>query len=375
MLLLGILFNKGKNMNQLIIEKAKKIGIDIIRFTSQLNYDYLKGYLVERINNNYNNEFEEQDVNKRIDVKGVFPECKSIVACAFPYAQGYHKSGSSDKGIISVSSFGLDYHHIVRNNLENLVNELKRYINFKYKICVDTSPLIDKEICRSAGIGYYGKNSLLINDKLGSFIFLGYILTDIELNETVTDNINICEDCNICVISCPNKAIIKSGGINSKKCVSYLTQTKNYIPMEYRKNMRNQIYGCDICQVVCPKNKKVLSINSNNDYSQLFVDLNELLSMSNKQFELKYGKIAGSWRGKNIWKRNAIISIANLKLTNMFSQLKEELNNPSDMIKIYAAWSLMELNSKDASDLLYRNMDYENHIVKKEYVRLLEGET
>jgi epoxyqueuosine reductase len=144
--------------------------------------------------------------------------------------------------------------------------------------------------------------------------------------------------------------------------------------LEYRENVGRQIYGCDICQIVCPLNKEILNKETNEDYSDLLVDLKELIKMSNKDFISKYGPAAGSWRGRNIWKRNALISIGNLKLNSMFENVKAELQNPSDMIKIYAAWSLVKLNKSSGRDILYNNLKYENDDVKNEYLKLLEAE-
>ena len=138
--------------------------------------------------------------------------------------------------------------------------------------------------------------------------------------------------------------------------------------------MGRQIYGCDICQVVCPKNREVLNKKASEDYSDLLLDLKEILTISKKDFEKKYGYRAGSWRGRNIWKRNALIAIGNLKLNSMFDNVREELENPSETIKIYAAWSLLKLNKSVARDILVRSIKYENESVKNEYLKLLEAQ-
>jgi len=365
-------------MKQVILDIAKKMNIENIGFTNILNYDYLEQFLIERVKKDYNNELEENNIKKRLDVRNIFPQCKSIIAVGITYAKGYEKINTLDKGLLSVVSLGEDYHLKVKSMLNQLAQKINDNFKNEYMICVDTSPLIDREICKNAGIGNYGKNSLIINYNYGSFMYLGYILTDLEIeieNENlINENKDICKGCSICINSCPNNAILTDGGINTKRCVSYLTQTKLYIPLEYRKNMKNQIYGCDICQVVCPKNKKILSMESENDYNELFVDLDELLTMNNSQFNCKYGYLSGSWRGKNIWKRNSIISIANLNLITMFDKVQNELKNPSEMIKVYSAWSLMKLNKQKASDLLHSNLKYENDIIKSEYKKLLEGD-
>ena len=361
-------------MKLMITDIAKNMGIDVIGFTSTLNYSYLHDFLLNRVKKNYSCEFEEQDINKRLDARNLFPKCKSIIAIGVPYGEGYKRPLTLTKGLLSVSSYGEDYHRKVKFILNNLAENIKKYIDFEFVPCVDTTPLLDREICKNAGIGQYGKNSLLISNNYGSFINLGYLLTDIEIeNNTVIKTVDICGDCDICVKSCPNNAISKDGGINSQKCVSNLTQTKKYIPVEFRRNMRNQIYGCDVCQLVCPKNKKHLEVPATEDYSNLQVDLEELLVISKSGFKNKYGSLSGSWRGKNIWKRNALISIANLRLNSMFDLVKEELKNPSEMIKIYSSWSLMKLNSEKASNILSNNLKYENDIIRNEYIKLLEG--
>lgn len=362
-------------MKQKIVDAAKSIGISIIGFTNILDYSYLSDFLTERQNNGYSCEFEEQDIYKRLDVRNVFPQCKSIIAIGVPYAEGYNRPSSYNKGLISVVSYGEDYHKYLNFLLNSLATEIKKHVDFEYKVCVDTSPLIDREICKNAGIGNYGKNSMLINEKYGSFLNIGYLLTSLEIECTEGQNNNdICTDCDICIKSCPNKAIFREGGINATRCVSYLTQTKNYIPLDYRKSMKNQIYGCDICQVVCPKNKKNSEKLSNIDTSKLRIDLEELLNISNKEYLDKYGNLAGSWRGRNVWKRNALIAIGNLQLTHLFESVEKELNNSSPMIKMYAAWCLMNLNREKAVKILHNQLKIENDTIKTEFMKLAEAE-
>ena len=361
-------------MKEIIKDAAHKLGIDTIGISNVTDYSYMEKFLSSRKNNNLDCEFEDRDIKKRINAKNLYPDLRTIIAIGLPYGEGYKIPSSGNKGLLSVSSHGEDYHKAVTSLLIKLAEEIKPYISFKFLPCVDTSYLIDKEICKLAGIGNYGKNSLIINQNKGSFIYLGYLLTDIE---TETDSViekDICGTCNICVKGCPNNAIFESGGINAKRRVSYLTQTKKYIPLKYRESMGRQIYGCDICQIVCPLNKEVLNKEVNIVYSDLLVDLEELLNISNQNFKKKYGHTAGSWRGRNIWKRNALISIGNLKIDSMFQKVKDELQNPSDMIKIYAAWSLLKLNKPFAQDILYNNLKYENVDVKNEYLKLLEAE-
>ncbi|QSX06216.1 tRNA epoxyqueuosine(34) reductase QueG [Sedimentibacter sp. zth1] len=359
-------------MKDKILEIAKNIGIDEIGFTNTLNLDYLRPVLEKRISNNFSCEFEENNIDKRLNIKDYFVGCRSIICVAFPYAQGYKIPNKSNMGNLSVSSFGIDYHRIVKEKLNELAEKIKEIKSFNYTICVDTTPLVDRAICKNSGLGYIGNNSMLINSRYGSFVFLGYILTDLDISQDENKVNDSCGSCNICRIKCPNHAIQPDGTINTKRCVSYLTQTKDYIEIKYRKALGHQIYGCDICQYYCPKNKHILDLDTQCNYEELLVELKELFYISNKEFKIKYGHLAGSWRGKNIWKRNAIIASANMKLYEMFDIISEELKYDNDMIKLYASWALLEIDRDKAKDLIFKRIKYENEIVQNEYRKLLE---
>lgn len=360
-------------MKELIYDIAKKKGIKIVGFTDVLQYDYLTQQLITRKEKGYDCEFEVNDLSLRTNIKKYFPKCESIITLAIPYASGYKPFNKDDSGAISISSYGKDYHIIVKEKLKQLASQIEKYIKIEYEICVDTSPVIDRELCKNSGIGEYGKNHLLINDTYGSFIFLGSLLLNKKIKD-INNNLkrkNICKNCSLCIDNCPNNAIKKDGQIDTKRCISYLTQTRNYIPTEYREKMGNSIYGCDICQLVCPKNRKVLEKDTDLDYSDLSIEITELIKMSNKIFKQKYGQLAGSWRGKNIWKRNAIISAANLNYQKAKPLIIDELDNKSEMIKIYSAWALLKLDKLNGKDILKNKLVYEDENVRNEYEMLL----
>ena len=360
-------------MKDKIIEEANSLGIDKIGFSKTTRFNNLSELLSYRKVNNYICEFEEEDLNKRIDVSYLLPNCKTIITAIFPYAKGYKIPKAKNMGNISVSSYGMDYHKVLHEKLELLALGLQKYYKFNYKICVDNTPAIDRAICKNSGLGYIGNNSMLINDEYGSFVFLGSILTDLDIPvEDVNNAEDKCGNCNICINKCPNNAILDNKIINTKRCVSYLTQTKSYIPIEYRKAMGNQIYGCDICQINCPKNNKVLNKATKENYSNLLIDLKELFELSNRDFNVKYGNLAGSWRGKNIWKRNAIIACANMKYDYFYDLIKNELYSQSDMFKTYAAWALLELNREKSKDIIFNRIKHENEFISNEYKKLLE---
>ncbi len=302
-------------MKNYIIAKAKELNIDMIGFTNADPLVEIKDYLEYRKFYNIETEFEEKNLLLRIDPKLTLESCKSIIVIALSYNINYDEKPSYKyRGKLSKSSWGIDYHWVLKQKLERLIDEIKKEKDFQYKFFVDTGPLVERELAHKAGIGYYGKNCNIINEEYGSFIFIGYILTDLELNPKPNVIGSQCGECDLCLKACPGGAL-EEYRLNTKRCISYQTQTKD-IDLELKKNMGINIYGCDTCQNVCPKNKDIKESIHKEFIPKLTkgaVDIEELLSMSNKQFKLKYGSMAGSWRGRNILRRNAIIAIENIK--------------------------------------------------------------
>jgi len=334
-----------------ILNIAYTLDIDEVGFTNKTDFSYLKNDLKYRIDNNVFCEFEEKNIELRLNTNSVMRNCNTIIAAIFPYFQGYAKQNKQGFGKICSSSVGEDYHLIVKKRLEEFASKISEIYDFSYEICVDSNYLLDKEICKNAKLGYIGKNSLLINKKYGSFVFLGYILTDLNINDDEVQKysetklpLDSCGDCKSCINNCPNNALSNEGKMNVKKCLSYLTQTKEIIPIKYRKAMGSQIYGCDVCQLICPKNIFAYEQFCEND--ELYVDIEELLTISKKEFKTKYSHLAAAWRGKNIWKRNAIIVAANTNRIDLYDLIKKDIDNPSPMIKYYASWCIDELERK-----------------------------
>lgn len=300
-----------------IINKSKELNIEMIGFTNSEPLFNLEEYLKYRIANNIITEFEETDINKRIDPKLTMPNCKTIIVIALSYNIDFkEKSSYRLKGSLSKSSWGMDYHKILQSKMVDLINEIKKNQDFEYKYFVDTGPLVDRELAKKSGLGYYGKNCNIINDDYGSFIFIGYILTDLEFKIDTNSIINECGECDLCIRACPTKALEEPYRLNPKKCISYLTQTKKPLDLYLKEKMGIKIYGCDTCQLVCPKNKDVKK-SIHEEFVPIltsgFIDIEELLVMSNREFKAKYGSMTGSWRGKNILKRNSINALENIK--------------------------------------------------------------
>ena len=365
---------------------SEEIGLDIIEVTDSKPLIEYKDYLRKRIENNENVEFEESDINKRINPKLSFESVKSIIVVAISYNTGYtRKLENKNKlyGKLSTISFGVDYHKVLNDKMEILANRLKEIdSNFEYRRVVDTGPLLEKAIAKKAGIGWQGKNTLIINNKYGSKISIGYLLTNIEFeifeeNKKILDY-NDCGDCKICISACPTKALNGDYTMNSKKCISYLTQTKNMIPYDLRDKMGVQVYGCDICQSVCPHNIGVYLTKFECFLPKKtfgLVDIEELFLMNNSEFKKKYGDMTGSWRGKNILLRNSAIALANIRNERAYKLLIKNINNSSEMVREYIYWALFLYRREhpEVLSIIEREIQFEKEILKDEIYKLMSN--
>ena len=315
-------------MIKTISDIAKGLDIDIVGFAGNEVLSGLQGVLESRISKGLATEFEPKSVKDRIDPTMTLRECKGIITIAVPYNTACETSSRvTIKGSLSRSSWGLDYHIVVKKLLKELSGRLESVLGGSYLTFADTGPLVDRELAYRSGLGYYGKNCCIINPIYGSYVFIGYILTSLELSSDAIPIESQCGDCRLCLDACPTGALEAPGVLNPHKCISYLTQTKEYIPEELQKRMGVKIYGCDTCQAVCPKNKGVRS-SRHKEFQPLktggCVDIKELLEMSKRDYTDKYGDMAGSWRGRSVLIRNALIAIKNMGIE---SELEDQLEN------------------------------------------------
>jgi len=364
------------DLKKYIIDKSRAIGIDTIGFTNCKPFNNLENLLLDRKNKNYELEFEHKCIDDRIRPKNLMAECRTIIVIGVSYNIEFNDKNTKPifRGSLSRSSWGLDYHHVLKNKMEMLADEIKKVKKFNYIVNVDTSPLVDRELAKKSGVGWYGKNCSIINDEYGSFIFIGHIMTDLVIDCDEEEQ-SKCGDCSLCQNACPTGALQEAYKTNPKICVSYLTQAKVKIPYELREKMGVKIYGCDTCQLVCPKNKdvkhsKIEEFVPNETGSH--IDIMEFFNMSNNDFKAKYGKMSGSWRGKNILKRNCLIALGNIKDIRLIDFLKKAIVDSSPMVREYAAWALLKTDRKLGTNIVQDHLKVEtdSKVVSELYLLL-----
>ena len=358
------------NVTQLqteLIEYAHSIGVDKIGFTTAAPFHELKNRLRRQQQLSYQSGFEEANIELRTEPLQLLPEAESIIAIALAYPSRMENAPQGKKGerrgIFCRASWGVDYHTAVRERLR-LIEEwlIARVPNVKVKSMVDTGELVDRAVAERAGIGWSGKNCSIITPEFGSYVYLGEVMTNIPFapNTPMEDE---CGDCNLCIDVCPTGAIVAPGQLNSQRCIAFLTQTKGFLPDEFRAKIGNRLYGCDTCQTVCPKNKGKL----NWIHDEFTADpelakplLQPLLSISNKEFKAKFGHVSGSWRGKKPIQRNAILALAHFKEQSAMPDLMEVLQKDErPVIRGTAAWAIGKIGAENAKQVLLQAREVE----------------
>ena len=200
----------------------------------------------------------EREPEKRVDPELLFPGVRSIIVAAVNYFTPHAHSGDSTKGKISRYAWGDDYHDVLKKKLVELLEWVaERRPETRGKICVDTAAFMDKAWAVRAGIGWLGKHSNVITMDQGSWVFLGSILLDIDLEADAVPVLDHCGTCTACLDACPTRAIVEPYVVDSRKCISYATieLRDEELPGEIASNLNGWLYGCDICQDVCPWNR------------------------------------------------------------------------------------------------------------------------
>ncbi len=348
-------------LKQEIIEYSQVIGIDKIGFASASTFDELKNRLLRQQELGYQSGFEEPDIEKRTNPALLMEGASTIISIALAYPSKMSKRVVSKKGqrrgLFARASWGLDYHLILKERLSKLEEFIKERVpEANCKPMVDTGELSDRAVAERAGIGWSGKNCAIITPEFGSYVYLGEMITNLPFapDEPMEDR---CGDCNKCIEACPTGALVQGGQINAQRCISFLTQTKDFILDEFREKIGNRLYGCDSCQTACPENKgRNFHFHEEMEADPEMVKplLKPLLKLSNRQFKASFGTLAGAWRGKRPIQRNAIIALAHFKDETAVDDLVDVLNHdPQPVLRGTAAWALGKIGGEKAKQELF----------------------
>lgn len=273
-------------------------------------------------------------LKKRFDINLIGYESIFVVGLGYPNVYLKHEK---DRLTASMYTYGYDYHDVMKS----LMHESLKDLEIDYKALVDNHTINERKCLEMTGLAFHGKNNLMINKALGSYFFIGLVLTKEKFPEVIVENNDSCGDCTICIKACPVGAL--DNGFNWDQCISGYNQEKRSLT-DYEIDKNSLLLGCDICQRVCPYNKGVNKTRVDDFKAKptAYVIIQDLFDLSNREFLEKYGKHAYSWKGKTILLRNALTILLKQKNTQYNEQIKRSIDDPK-----YPEWY-----KKDAINIL-----------------------
>ena len=314
--------------------------------------------------------------------RNVSPSVRSVVMLAMNYRTEEPRPTAANEGRVARYAWGTaDYHDLLREKLR----QLSDFLHGQRPGCttrgvVDTAPLLERDFARLAGLGWFGKNTMLINTRAGSWLLLAGLLTDVELEADSPHETSHCGTCTRCLDVCPTDAFPEPYVLDARKCISYLTiELKTPIPLELRDGVGEWLFGCDLCQDVCPWNRKAprsdeLAFQPQPDLDP--ADCVAILRMNREQFDARFTKTPLDRPGFDGLRRNAAIVLGNRGDSSAIPVLIEALQDSSPLVRGAAAWSLGKLGGEAArATLLARQaMETDESVIAELAAALIEAD-
>lgn len=336
-------------------EKIKALGLNLgfqqvgISDTNLSQFDdYLLAYLEKKHHGNM--DYMEKHGLLRLRPEQLAPGTKSIIVVRMNYLPPNHAMRETlkdkSKGYISRYALGRDYHHLLKKRLKHFSKAIVALAGeHGHKICVDSVPIMEKALAQKAGLGWTGKNTLILNKENGSYFFLGVLLTDLDLEKDKPLEEEHCGKCKACIKICPTKAIIAPYQLDARLCISYLTiEYKGSIPLELRPLIGNRIFGCDDCQIICPWNRYAKITEETDFHPRHQLDNRQLIDLFLLSEE-EYSRLSeGSpikRTGYECWLRNIAIALGNAPYDEAILQaLYQREESASDFLKEHILWAI-----------------------------------
>ena len=355
-----------------IIELARAAGFDLCGVAPAADFPEL-AHLGEWLERGHAGEMKYLADARRASPGLAMPGARSVIVCALNYNTAYpasteipHENAESrgPRGWISRYAWGEDYHNVLGEKLEALIGNLREEFTgpFEARAYVDTGPIVERVAAKYAGLGWLAKNTCLINEELGSWLFLGVIVTTLDLAPSLrpaeSPAADLCGNCRLCIDACPTGAIVEPYVLDARRCISYLTiELRGAIPGELREAMGRHVFGCDICQDVCPWNRRAPETTLANFQPRMRAgkslfspELEWLISMGEEEFREVF---RGSPVKRTKWRglvRNACVAVGNSGLRAgeaRYAEICERLSQLATLsdgiVAEHAQWALERL--------------------------------
>ena len=289
------------------------------------------------------------NAERRRNPARLWPEVRSIIMLGMSYAPETNPLDALDhptRGAISVYAQGKDYHDIIKGKLKQLAALLAAQSGADVKVFVDTAPVMEKPLAAAAGLGWQGKNTMLVSREHGSWLFLGAIFTTTELPPD-TPEADHCGSCRRCLDVCPTAAFPAPYQLDARRCLAYLSiEHKGHIPAEFRRAMGNRIFGCDDCLAVCPWNKFAATAREARFHARVETDnppLAELLELDDAAFRARFADTPVKRTGRDRFVRNVLIAAGNSGDRTLLPRIETLLGDASPLVRAMAVWAMRQL--------------------------------
>jgi len=360
-----------ENLSKKIKQAGHNLGFDLVGITnagSPESFPLYENWVKAGNHAEMGYLSSERALYHRADLQKVLPDCQSVLVLAKIINPSIPISEKRDHhGRIASYAWNLDYHDIFIPLLRVLLQQIEdisgKPVNGKYY--TDTGPILERELASRAGLGWIGKNSMLINPQVGSFFLISEILLDLKLKPDKSFNADHCGTCRKCIEACPTNCILPNRTIDSRRCLSYLTiELKDAIPPDLRTQMNEWIFGCDICQQVCPWNQQFSQPTTDSSFSPRtevpIPDLLKELKLTPEEFNRKFKGSPVKRAKRRGYLRNIITILGNMKNENLIHELsKLLLNDPEALVRQHAAWALGQIGGDDSLNQLERALHSE----------------
>ena len=371
----------GVRLRRWIEQESEELGFDLFGVAAvdpSAHLDFYRAWIKDGAQGEMAYLARTDAIARRGDLRRTLPSARSAIVVGHEYYQEDPLGVPDDtaRGVIARYARGCDYHDVIEERLVELHHRIESRVGrtIEGRVYADTGPILEREMAVRAGIGWFGKNTMLINPSCGSFFFLGLLLLDLEIDLDRPFGEDHCGTCRSCLDACPTGALLgldASGApvMDARLCISYLTiEHRGVIPVELRPRMGNRVYGCDICQEVCPWNEKfavpsdeqAYVVRKGLDGPDLIELAEHLLSLSGKVFNREFAGSPILRVGRNGLLRSVCIALGNWGSEEAVPILISALSDVAPLVRGHSAWALGGVGSPAALDALHSHLGDES---------------
>ncbi len=343
---------------------ARECGFDLVRLTTAEDFEADREAALERIREGRMDGlpwFTEHRVNRGTSPQELLPGARSVICLGLSYLEDGEQATGDDGamlGRVARYAWVRDYHRVIKRRMRDLVRKLEERLGSEIsaKWYVDDGPMLDRAAAARSGLGWFGKSTNILTPSHGSWVFLGQVITDLEL-EADPPLKKTCGSCVRCIDDCPTGAIVAPYVVDNSRCISYLTiENRGAIPPKLRPLVGDWVFGCDICQDVCPVNRKALPsatpVPDPKGGPLSLLELTGLLAMTDGQFLQRFQGTSIMRAKREGMQRNACVALGNLGDPAAIPALRQTLAEASPLVRRHAAWALGCFQSRETADAL-----------------------